>query len=273
MTPMHLEIHLRTIFFLLALGLFTPLSVFSFTNTTMLEPITGMEFILIPAGCFSMGTPRNENILWGGDPDEKPPHEVCLDSYYIGKYEVTTAQWQIIKENKELSVTKGDGTATMPINQVSWVDANDFTNQMNLRISGFAVRLPTEAEWEYAARGGSKDNLYAGGNNIDNLAWQWINSGQKRHPVGTKASNGFGLYDISGNVYEWVSDWYSKDFYSRSPQNNPTGPDSGIYKVARGGFYGDLPRECRITYRYNFSPEYRYLFTGFRLVAFPKPKE
>ncbi|MDP2279759.1 MAG: SUMF1/EgtB/PvdO family nonheme iron enzyme, partial [Nitrospirota bacterium] len=191
----------------------------------IIDPATGMEIVFVKGGCFQMG-----DTFGDGESDEKPVHEVCVDDYYIGKYEVTQGQWKAIMGNNP-SHFKDCGD-NCPVEQVSWNDVQEFIQKLNEKNNppsppftkggkgGF--RLPTEAEWEYAARSGGKSERYSGGNDIDSVAWYNKNSGGKTHPVGTKQPNGLGIYDMSGNVWEWVNDWYDEFYYKNSPKNNPT---------------------------------------------------
>ena len=149
--------------------------------------------------------------------------------------------------------------------QVSWVDTQDFLRKLNYD-AGSSLRLPTEAEWEYAACSGGKKEKYAGGSDIDRLAWYDGNSGDSTQPVGTKAPNGLGLYDMSGNVWEWCSDWYDKNYYQQSLRNNPRGPSSGSFRVIRDGCWNGSFWLARCTNRDGFRPGYRLDNLGFRVV-------
>jgi formylglycine-generating enzyme required for sulfatase activity/class 3 adenylate cyclase len=221
------------------------------------EPTTGMEFVWVEGGCFQMG-----DTFGDGDNDEKPVHEVCVDSFGMSRYEVTQGQWQKIMGNNPSRFTKGDN---YPVEHVSWDDTQDFIRKLNSH-SGRSFRLPTEAEWEYAARSGGKKEKYAGGNDLDGLAWYEGNSGSSTHPVGTKEPNGLGLYDMSGNVWEWCSDWYGKNYYQQSFRNNPQGPSSGSFRVIRDGCWNGSPWLARSANRDRFKPNYRLDNLGFRLV-------
>ena len=192
---------------------------------------------------------------------EKPAHSVTLSSYYIGQTEVTQALWKEVMGSNP-SRFEGD---TNPVERVSWNDCQTFIQKLNQR-TGKTFRLPTEAEWEYAARGGKKSRgyKYSGGNDIGTVAWCAGNSGRKTHAVGTKAPNELGIYDMSGNVWEWCSDW--KGDYSSSAQTNPTGVDSGSYRVNRGGGWRNNARFCRSSSRSYNSPSYSYFILGLRLV-------
>ena len=218
-----------------------------------------IDMVRIEAGTFTMGaTPEMENPFhW-----EKPTHQVTLtNDYYIGKYEVTQALWQAVMGNNP-SVFKGDN---LPVENVSWDDCQEFINKLN-RITGKTFRLPTEAEWEYAARGGKKSRgyQYSGSNNLSDVAWYKDNSGSKTHAVGSKQANELGIYDMTGNVWEWCQDWYDK--YSSSSQTNPTGANSGSSRVFRGGSWYITAGGCRSSYRGYYRPDFRAFSLGLRLV-------
>ena len=224
-------------------------------------PITvnGITFnmIKVDGGTFTMGATSEQK---NPDDDEKSTHQVTLSSYYIGESEMTQALWTAVMGNNP-SRFKGDN---LPVEKVSWEDCQTFIGKLN-GLTGKRFRLPTEAEWEYAARGGKRSNhtQYSGSSNIDDVAWYSGNSGSKTHPVKTKKPNEFGLYDMSGNVWEWCQDWYGS--YSSNAQTNPTGPDSGSYRVYRGGclYYGG--GGCRSSCRTYDSPGYRSGNLGLRL--------
>jgi formylglycine-generating enzyme required for sulfatase activity len=224
---------------------------------TWVEPTSGMEFVWVEGGCFQMG-----DTFGDGDNDEKPVHEVCVDSFVMSRYEVTQGQWQKIMGNNPSRFTKG---SNYPVERVSWDDTQDFIRKLNTH-SGKSFRLPTEGEWEYAARSGGKKEKYGGGSDVDRLAWYKGNSGGTTHPVGTKEPNGLGLYDMSGNVWEWCSDWYGKNYYQQSPRNNPQGPSVGPFRVIRDGCWNGGPWLCRSANRDRFRPGYRLDNLGFRLV-------
>lgn len=224
----------------------------------------GIEMVFVKGGTFTMGCTSEQSDC---DDYEKPAHQVTVSDFRMGKYEVTQKQWtEIIGSNPSSFKNCED----CPVENVSWNDVQEFIKQLN-RKTGKNYRLPTEAEWEYAARGGSSGSptLYAGSNNIDEVAWYDGNSGSKTHPVGQKKPNELGLYDISGNVWEWCSDWYGSDYYKNSPRNNPQGPASGSYRVLRGGCWGSLARHCRVAFRYFDRPVIRGNGGGFRLVLAP----
>ena len=224
-------------------------------------PITvnGITFnmIKVDGGTFTMGATAEMYKPWHY---EKPAHQVTLSSYYIGETEVTQALWKAVMGNNP-SNFKGDN---LPVDSVSWDDCQDFIRKLNV-LTNRRFRLPTEAEWEFAARGGNKSNhtQYSGSSNIDDVAWYDGNSGSKTHSVKTKKANELGLYDMSGNVWEWCQDWFGR--YSSNAQTNPTGPDSGTYRVFRGGTWSFNARGCRSSNRFYNSPGDRYNSLGFRL--------
>lgn len=217
------------------------------------------NMVYVSGGTFTIGATSEQ----GSDAydDEKPIHRVTLSSYYIGKYEVTQAEWKAVMGSNP-SNFKGDN---LPVEQVSWNDCQEFIRKLN-SLTGKNFRLPTEAEWEFAARGGnnSRGYKYSGSNDIGSVAWYWDNSGSKTHPVGQKSPNELGLYDMTGNVWEWCQDW--KGVYPSSSQTNPTGPASGSYRVNRGGSWGLNARDCRVSYRSSSAPGYSDDFLGLRLV-------
>ena len=202
-------------------------------------------------------------FIMGGDEssDQTPTHSVTLSSYYICKYEVTQALWRAVMGSNP-SKFKGDN---LPVEQVSWNDCQTFINRLN-NYTGRNFRLPTEAEWEFAARGGnySRHYKYSGSNHIDDVAWYTDNSGNRTHPVGTKQANELGLYDMSGNVWEWCSDWYGS--YSSYSQSNPTGATSGFGRVERGGNWCGLARYCCSSHRSYYAPGNSFDDLGLRLV-------
>ena len=222
--------------------------------------VNGVSFKMIgvQGGTFTMGATSEQ----GSDAfdDEKPAHQVTLSTFSIGQTEVTQELWQAVMGSNP-SNFKG---AKRPVEQVSWEDCQNFIRKLN-SLTGRRFRLPTEAEWEYAARGGNKGNghKYAGSSAIDNVAWYDGNSGSQTHDVATKRANELGLYDMSGNVYEWCQDWYGS--YSSGSQTNPTGASSGSYRVSRGGSWFDYAGRCRVSSRYGSAPSYRYYNLGLRL--------
>jgi formylglycine-generating enzyme required for sulfatase activity len=250
---------------------------------------TGITMKNIPAGTFPMGCTSGDTEC---DGDERPVRNVTLSAFQMGETEVTQAQWQAVMGSNP------SFCATCPVELVTWFDAVVFCNRLSeaqglkpcyysdagftqvygksgsswtLPNAGTVVRdpsakgyrLPTEAEWEYAARGGNSSHIYSGGNTVGNVAWYGANSSWKTQPVKDKQANGYGLYDMSGNVYEWCQDWYGG--YPSSAQTNPQGPDTGSGRVIRGGSWNDPPQNCRVANRYGNSPGSRDDGTGFRL--------
>ena len=216
------------------------------------------NMVYVEGGTFTMGATSEQ----GSDAydDEKPAHQVTLSSFSIGKYEVTQEEWETVMGSNP-SEYKGK---KLPVENVSWDDCQEFIRKLN-QMTDKQFRLPTEAEWEYAARGGSKSRgyKYAGGSDLGSVAWYEGNSGSKTHEVGQKQPNELGLYDMSGNVYEWCQDWYGD--YSSSSQTNPTGPSSGSYRVFRGGGWSSLARLCRVSHRCDNAPGHRDYYLGLRL--------
>ena len=225
--------------------------------------VNGVSFTMVgvQGGTFMMGAYFKLFRTWT-EKNEKPAHQVTLSSFMIGETEVTQELWQAVMGSNP-SRFKGN---KRPVENVSWDDCQTFINKLN-GLTGQHFRLPTEAEWEYAARGGnsSNDYEYAGSNNIASVAWYRDNSGENTHEVGQKMPNELGLYDMSGNVWEWCQDWYKK--YSSSAQVNPRGPSSGSRRVYRGGSWYDWDSNCRVLYRDNNSPDNRGSrgLLGFRL--------
>mgnify|MGYP004500392365 CR=1 FL=1 len=218
-----------------------------------------IDMVKVEAGTFMMGATSEMQDPYG---DEKPVHKVILtNDYYMGKYEVTQALWQAVMGSNP-SYFKGDN---LPVENVSWKKCQKFISKLN-SMTGRKFRLPTEAEWEYAARGGKKSRgyQYSGSSNISDVAWYDENSGYGIHPVGTKQANELGIYDMSGNVYEWCQDWYGS--YVSSPQTNPTGAVSGSHRVYRGCSWVSFAGYCRLSYRNNDTPGYHFSKLGLRLV-------
>ncbi len=229
----------------------------SASHTTYTETVAGVSFkmVAIPGGTFSMGS--ND-----GESDERPVHSVSLSAYYMGETEVTQALWQAVMGTNPSYHKNCD---QCPVEQVSWNDAQEFINKLNQK-TGKRYRLPTEAEWEYGARGG-EHYTYAGSNSIDGVAWYYDKSGSQTHPVKQKRANGYGLYDMSGNVYEWCTDWYASDYYSKSPDKNPAGPSAGNWRVLRGGSWYGSSESCRVANRLNYFPSNSYIYNGLRLAV------
>lgn len=225
-----------------------------------------MDLVWVAPGSFQMGS--ND-----GNPGEKPVHKVTLTKgYWIGKFEVTQKQWQSVMGNNP-SHFKGDD---LPVECVSWNDCQEFFEKVNSMNPALRVSLPTEAQWAFAARGGTRSLgfEYAGSNNPKEVGWFEENSGglfssRKTHPVGKKKPNELGLYDMSGNVCEWCQDWYGD--YPSGAVADPTGLSSGDYRVLRGGSWLDNARCCRSANRGGFNPGYRDDILGFRVVASAGP--
>ena len=217
------------------------------------------EMVFVEGGTFEMGSNH-------GQSDERPIHSVTLISFSIGKYEITQAQWKAVMGNNPSYFS---GCDNCPVESVSWEEVQDFITKLNAQ-SGMNYRLPTEAEWEYAAKGGkqSKGYTYSGSNALGSVAWCADNSGSKPHVAGGMQPNELGIYDISGNVWEWCSDWYGDYNYNYNSYGeiNPAGSSSGLYRVLRGGSWGSNPDYCRTGNRYRNFPGSRNYDYGFRLV-------
>ena len=230
-------------------------------NIDINKIIEGIEkdMVYVEGGNFMMGSTDDDEDDFD---DEKPAHEVSLSSFSISNHEVTQAEWKAIMfENP--SDMKGD---SLPVTNVSWFDCRRFIRRLN-SITGKHYRLPTEAEWEYAARGGNRSRgyTYSGSDDIDDVAWYISNSNDKTHAVASKAPNELGLYDMTGNVWEWCQDWYDENYYSISPINNPAGPASGSSRVGRGGSWYNYASYCRVATRGDNSPSGGYGYLGLRL--------
>jgi formylglycine-generating enzyme required for sulfatase activity len=217
------------------------------------------EMVFVQGGTFWMGCSQEQSGSCDGD--EVPLHSVTVSSFHIGKYEVTQAQWKLIMGHNP-SEFKGDD---LPVEKVSWNDVQKFITRLNA-ITGKHYRLPTEAEWEYAARGGhqSAGYKYSGSHNLYNVGWFYDNSGGRTHAVGTKLPNELGIYDMSGNVWEWCIDRYGS--YPASEQHDPMRVDAGSGRVIRGGGWFYYARYCRVANRYNDGSGSRERYLGFRLV-------
>jgi sulfatase modifying factor 1 len=226
----------------------------------------GIEFVFVKGGTFEMG-----DIFGDGLIDEKPIHTVTLSDFYMSKYEVTFAQYDAFCDATGVGKPddRGWGRSNRPVINVSWNDAVAFCEWLTQK-AGARVRLPTEAEWEYAARSGGKREKWAGAtgqNSLGDFAWYDSNSGNRTQPVGQKRPNGLGLYDMTGNAWEWCSDWYG--FYSSGQQTNPPGPSSGIYRVTRGGSWFNSTGSLRCSTRSNNRPVDFYYNFGFRICREP----
>lgn len=215
------------------------------------------RMIRVEAGTFRMGSPS-------GYDEEQPVHSVTISKdYYIGETEVTQELWKTVMGTNPSLLTSG---FQLPVEWVSWNDCQTFITKLN-SLTGVTFRLPTEAEWEFAARGGNKsqDYTYSGSNNIDDVAWYWENSNSTTHAVKTKSPNELGIYDMSGNVEEWCQDWYGS--YPSAAVTDPTGPTSGSRRVLRGGSYGNAAAFCRWSDRSYYTPTYKSSYLGLRLVS------
>jgi formylglycine-generating enzyme required for sulfatase activity len=239
----------------------------------------GSGFARIPAGEFLMGSKD------GGD-DEQPVHRVRISqSFEMGKFEVTQAQWEAAMSHRRDAHTRrgkeerAPGEAAkdvnpshfkgqrLPVENVSWEDVQLFLRALNARDSSHEYRLPTEAEWEYACRAGSAGD-HAG--SLDEMAWYQANSDSQTQPIGRQQPNAWGLYDMHGNVWEWVQDWYGPNYYKNSPAIDPPGPESGAYRVYRGGSWHGAAGDCRSAFRGFDFPGHHYYSLGFRLVRTAK---
>ena len=228
----------------------------------------GMTFIWIPAGSFTMGSPQNEPA---GSYDERPLHQVTLtESFFMQETEVTQAQWKAVMGNNP---SDHKSCPDCPVENVSWDDAQAFITRINMRGEGIYA-LPTEAQWEYAARAGTSTAFYNGGitntdcgydPNLNAIGWYCNHPDRQSQPVAQKAPNAFGLYDMSGNVKEWCQDWYLYVYYSRSPSVDPTGPATGDYRILRGGGWYSRVEKCRSASRSFNYPDVRLFDIGFRL--------
>jgi len=242
------------------------------------DTATQIEMMLIPPGTFNMGCSASQS--GGCSSSENPVHQVTLtNAFYLGRYEVTQAQWQARMGSNPSSFQSASAEVPQaqvpqrPVNSVSWNTIQGF-------LTNTSMRLPTEAEWEYAYRAGTTTAFHGytgqedGTNNdslLGNIAWFTSNAVGQTRPVGGKLGNGFGLHDMSGNVGEWVNDWYGSNYYSTSPSVNPQGPSSGSYRVFRGGSWGVNSRSCRASSRHDIQlPQFTYYsVVGFRVARTP----
>jgi len=235
---------------------------------------SGVEMIPLPAGSFTMGDEK-------GDVDEEP-HEVYVGSFYIDKYLVSQEEFEkVMRENP----SRWKASKKNPVEQVRWSDAVKYCNARS-RLEGFqpcydletwkcdfnadGYRLPTEAEWEYACRAGTKTSYSSGDDErkLRNFAWYKGNSGRRPRPVGQKLPNPWGIHDMHGNVWEWCNDFYQVDYYQESPKKNPKGPETGETKVLRGGGWSSDAEDCRSSYRYNENPGYSDVCFGYDIYGF-----
>lgn len=229
---------------------------------------------LIPAGSFMMGDPS-------GMPDARPPHDVSLSSFYVDTHEVTQRAYEEVMGENPARWKDPDS----PVEQVRWSDAVRYCNARSIKeglqpaydldtwecdFSASGYRLPTEAEWEYAARAGSLTPFFYGNDpsGSDMYCWSQANAGSRTRPTGRKLPNAWGLYDVYGNVWEWCHDMYAPDYYQSSPSKNPTGPLQGEQRVLRGGSWDTDPRQCSSTYRYHEDPGYADVCFGYDVYGF-----
>jgi len=268
----------RTIFILFSF--FFALTIFGQENEKNLKfTVNGVNFemVFVEGGSFVMGCSSEQSTCYG---DEKHTHTVTLTDFYIGKNQVTQKLWFAVtgysilfqKNFLKLQSLAGEGDE-YPMYYINYGETMEFISKLNKLVSkqlpkGYKFTLPTEAQWEYAARGGNKsENFeYSGSNNIDEIAWYDNNSSKKTHKTGTKIANELEINDMSGNVFEWCLDWYNDLYYFNSPSANPKGPEIGTGRVLRGGSWNCKPQQCRVSFRHCTSPSNRSFDVGFRLV-------
>ncbi len=224
-----------------------------------LKKLPPIKMIFVKGACFNMG-----DYTGNGDDDERPVHKVCVSDYYLAQTEVTNELWEAVMGYS--AAVEGAGPDE-PVLGINWFWANRFVGALNKRTDGF-YRLPTEAEWEFAARERGKRHQWSGTNSEDDLedyAWFGYNSEGKHHPVKTKKPNSLGLYDMSGGVWEWVEDYFDFDYYKTSEKEDPYGPDFSQWRTVRGGSIFSPPEKCRTTYRRGVEPLRPSKEIGFRL--------
>lgn len=229
--------------------------------TIRIKAIPGYTLVLIKGGCFNMG-----DIFGDGDPDEVPVHKVCVDDFYMGVHEVTQKEWFEVMGTRPSSLVDCN---ECPVENVSYMDVQRFIEKLN-SMSERIYRLPTEAEWEYGARNGGRKYKWAGTNKeseLEDYAWFRDNAGDRPHPVAQKKPNLLGLYDMNGNVQEWVEDLYGVEYYSKSPVNNPDGAWWSQYHSVRGGSFLNSAWGIRNSIRYHFTPDDHGREFGFRLAT------
>lgn len=223
---------------------------------TVKRVLPKIEMVFVQGGKIKIGS-------IDGQADERPVRTVEIKSFYIGKFEITQKQWKMVMQKNPSNFNNCDDC---PVEKVCWKDANEFIKYLN-KLSKKKFRLPTEAEWEFAAKGGikSKDFVFSGSNNIEEVAWFRGNSQNKSHAVGSKKPNELDIYDMTGNVAEWCSDWYMEKYYSGAPSENPQGPQNGELKVLRGGSWRSNEAICKNTFRSAFKPNKAFAVYGFRV--------
>lgn len=265
---------------------FTKFSLITILSTVLLS-FTVLPFVMIKieGGTFMMGS-KDADLT--ADTDEQKEHSVSLNTFEISKFEVTVWEWKKYVKAKKMKMPKAPKWGwqdQLPMNNITWEEAINYCNWLstingyqpayskqgpfytcNFEANGF--RLPTEAEWEFAAKGGSKSKgyKYSGGNDLDVVSWNKSNSKGQPHTVGTKMPNELGVYDMTGNVWEWCWDWYNKDYYKTETNNNPKGPEMGEKKTVRGGSWDSQPNYCRPANRISTYPNKTHEFYGFRTV-------
>ncbi len=242
----------------MVVGFVTTLLLFLSSPLVIAEP----EMVFVKGGCFEMGDTFDE-----GEDDENPAHEVCVDDFYIGKYEVTQTEWSGIMSIR----SDVNDSGNYPVENVSWEDVHNYIMKLNTK-TGKKYRLPTEAEWEYAAKSGGNKERWAGTSDeleLKDYAWYEDNSDKIAHPVGQKKPNGLGIHDMCGNVWEWVFDNYDGQYYESGPKDNPKGPLKGFFRVLRGGSWQGTQMDVRSTARGRCIPMDWFTNEGFRLVLSP----
>jgi formylglycine-generating enzyme required for sulfatase activity len=228
---------------------------------TWKEPRTGMEFVLVRGGVYRMGCESGDPLAYE---HEKPCHDVEVKDFWIGRYPVTQAQWKAVMGNNPSHFIK---TPDHPVEQVSWDDVQKFIQRFNENPrEGGIFLLPTESQWEFAARSGGQDEIYSGGSDLNEVGWFKENSEHSTMEVGLKKPNGLGLYDLCGNVMEWCDDLFDEDAYKKAVRNIPVSPRHVLERVVRGGAFNLDARRCRTTARRRMSQGLKYINLGFRLV-------
>ncbi|MBF0340681.1 MAG: SUMF1/EgtB/PvdO family nonheme iron enzyme [Magnetococcales bacterium] len=230
--------------------------------TNWRDPITGITLTRIPGGCFTMGDNQ-------GKPPEQPAHTVCLQDFWLAIHETTQQQWQQIMGSVPIqTITQPE----LPVENVSWNETSHFLQRLNSASPG-RFRLPTEAEWEFACRNRGKTRHFCGTDD-DPTPYAWYNGGGgSLHPVGERLPNGLGLFDMNGNAWEWVADWFDEGYYAAAPANNPEGPETGSARVFRGGGVFSGPEFIRATHRANLWPDRKHSLLGFRVAGTPPDGE
>ena len=239
-------------------------AVYAQTEGERLGKLLYPEMVLVEGGTFMMGDSEME-----GDSREQPVHEVTLKSFSIAKTETTVLQYKTFcnATGRAFPNEMADEVNDAPMTYVSWHDAVAYTDWLADK-TGKNYRLPTEAEWEYAARGGNKSegHKYSGGRSLDVVGWYGSPNGINTKAVALKRANELGIYDMSGNVEEWCRDWFGEDYYSNSPSDNPKGPSTGESRVVRGGYSSSSSNYCRVAFRWGYPPDMKWYNRGFRVI-------